>query len=253
MLFGSFMPTPPVWLGYGWLPAHYLAWLCKGVLLTAWLSLLVCAAATLLGLLLSLAEDSPWPPLCAVTRFFVALHRNTPLLVQILLWYFGVGGLLPETLMFWLNAPHRLAIGAGYALPWPSFEFLAALIALSLYSASFICEEIRAGLNTVGQGQRAAAVALGLSRWQTMRWIVLPQALLAARRPLVGQYTAVIKNTSLTMAIGVAELSYTSRQVESESLLAFQAFAVATVLYLLLVLGAQYSVREHKLAWRAPR
>ena len=253
MLFGSFMATPPTWLGYGWLPSHYLTWLFKGVLLTGWLSLLVCAAATLLGLVLSLAEDSSWPVLRGATRFFVALHRNTPLLVQILLWYFGVGGLLPEGLMFWLNAPHRLDLAGGLGVSWPSYEFLAAFVALTLYSASFISEEIRAGLNTVASGQRAAACALGLSGWQIMRWIVLPQALIAARRPLVGQYTAVIKNSSLTMAIGVAELSYTSRQVESESLLAFQAFAVATLLYLLLVLGAQYSVREQDMAWRAPR
>ena len=100
----------------------------------------------------------------------------------------------------------------------------------------------------------AGTVAMNTSlSAQTMRWIVLPQALAAARRPLVGQYTAVIKNTSLTMAIGVAELSYASRQVENQSLLAFQSFAVATLLYLALVVGAQYTAREQRLAWRAPR
>ena len=250
---GSFLATPPTWLGYGWLPPQYLVWLLKGALLTAWLSLLVCIAATLSGLALTLAEDSRWLPIKILGRAFVSLHRNTPLLVQVLLWYFAVGGLLPEVVMFWLNTPHALNLPGGVAVPWPSFEFLAAFIALTLYSASFISEEIRAGLNTVGQGQYAAGRALGLSSWQIMRWIVLPQALAAARRPLIGQYTAVIKNTSLTMAIGVAELSYTSRQVESQSLLAFQAFAVATVLYLLLVLGAQFSAREQTIAWRAPR
>jgi polar amino acid transport system permease protein len=61
-----------------------------------------------------------------------------------------------------------------------------------------------------------------MNEWQIFRFIVLPQALRVIRQPLLGQYTAVIKNTSLTMAIGVAELSYTSRQVESETLLAFR-------------------------------
>lgn len=93
------MATPPVWLGYGWLPPHYLVWLGKGVALTAWLSLLVCVSATLAGLVLSLAEECRWPALRSLTRVLIALHRNTPLLVQILLWYFGVGGLLPEALM----------------------------------------------------------------------------------------------------------------------------------------------------------
>ena len=159
--------------------------------------------------------------------------------------------------MLWLNAPHRLVIAetsvGSLALSWPSYEFIAALLALTLYSASYISEDLRAGLASVGQGQRDAARALGLSQGQSLRWIVLPQALLAARRQLIGQYTAVIKNTSLTMAIGVAELSYASRQVENESLLAFQSFAVATLLYLLLVLGAQFAARDGRYAWRAPR
>ena len=253
MIFGSFLATPPVWLGYGWLPPHYLLWLGKGALLTAWLSALVCIFATLVGLFLTLADDSRRRWISGGAKLFVSLHRNTPLLVQILLWYFGVGGVLPEAVRFWLNAPHQLTLPGGLALPWPSYEFLAAFMALTLYSASFISEEIRAGLNTVGRGQREAGRALGLRNWQIMRHVVLPQALAAARRPLIGQYTAVIKNTSLTMAIGVAELSYTSRQVETESLLAFQAFAIATLLYLVLVLGAQFSARENKLAWRAPR
>jgi polar amino acid transport system permease protein len=252
-MFGSFLATPPVWLGYGWLPPQYLGWLLKGVALTAWLSLLVCVGATVLGVVLALIADSRWAALRALARAFVAAHRNTPLLVQILLWYFGVGGLLPEAAMFWLNAPHRLEIAGGWGIAWPSYEFLAAFVALCLYSASFISEEVRAGMNTVGLGQREAARALGISSAKTMRWIVLPQALAAARRPLVGQYTAVIKNTSLTMAIGVAELSYASRQVENQSLLAFQSFAVATLLYLALVIGAQYTAREQRLAWRAPR
>ena len=253
MFFGSFLSTPPSWLGYGWLPPHYLGWMLKGAALTAWLALLVCAAATLLGFALTLMTDSRWRPLRIAARTFITLHRNTPLLVQILLWYFGVGGLLPENLMLWLNTPRQLGLPGGLALPWPSYEFLAAGVALSLYSASFISEEIRAGLNTVDHGQRDAGMALGLSPWQIMRWVVLPQAFAAARRPLIGQYTAVIKNTSLTMAIGVAELSYTSRQVETETLLAFQAFAVATLLYIVLVLGAQRAAREKTIAWRAPR
>ncbi|MFT3850173.1 MAG: amino acid ABC transporter permease [Propionivibrio sp.] len=252
-MFGSFLSTPPPWLGYGWLAPHYLGWLAKGALLTAWLSLLVCVFATLVGLLLTLADESKRRWVSSGTRLFVSLHRNTPLLVQILLWYFGVGGMLPEELRFWLNAPHRFALPGGLALSWPSYEFLSAFVALTLYSASFVSEEIRAGLNTVGRGQRDAGRALGLRTWQIMRHIVFPQALAAARRPLIGQYTAVIKNTSLTMAIGVAELSYSSRQVESESLLAFQAFAVATLLYLALVLGAQFTAREDNVAWRAPR
>lgn len=249
----SDISQPPVWLGHGWLAARHVLWLLRGALLTAWLSLLVCCTATAAGLFVSIVLDGAGRGMRRSVQALLALHRNTPLLVQLLLWYFGIGGLLPESLKLWLNATHRLELGGYTWLAWPSFEFLAAFVALSLYSTAFIVEELRAGLNTIGRGQREAALALGLDAWQVMRRVVLPQALIAARRPLIGQYTAVIKNTSLTMAIGVAELSYTSRQVESESLLAFQAFAVATLLYLLLVFGAQLAGREAQTSWRVPQ
>ncbi|WP_035055406.1 ABC transporter permease subunit [Andreprevotia chitinilytica] len=242
--------TPPAWLGQNWLAPHYLIWLLKGALLAAWLALLVCIAATLLGTLLTALQASHQRAIRIPTDTFLSLHRNTPLMVQLLLWYFGVSGLLPDDAKQWLNTPHVLALPAGLSLAWPSFEFLAAFTALTLYSASFIAGELRAGLRGVSDNQRAAAQALGLTPWQTFRWIVLPQALVIVRRPLVGQYTAVIKNTSLTMTIGVAELSYSSRQVETETLLAFQAFAVATVLYLALVLLLQISGRKPVPAWR---
>ncbi|WP_167522561.1 amino acid ABC transporter permease [Aquitalea denitrificans] len=237
--------TPPSWLGQGWLAPHYLGWLLHGAAMTAALALCVSLAATLLGILLCAAQDSRQRWLRWPARLFCSLHRNTPLLVQVLLWYFGAGGLLPDAAMQWLNTPHQWALPLGFSLGWPPFEWLAAWLALSLYSACFISAELAAGLNTVARGQRLAARALGMTEWQIFRYIVLPQALRVIRQPLLGQYTAVIKNTSLTMAIGVAELSYTSRQVESETLLAFQAFAVATALYLLLVIATQLAGSRH--------
>lgn len=244
--------TPPSWLGQGWLAPHYLGWLLKGAAMTATLALCICLSATVLGVLLTAAQDSKQRWLQWPARLFCSLHRNSPLLVQVLLWYFGVGGLLPDQAMQWLNSPHQLPLPLGLSLSWPSFEWLAAWIALSLYSACFISGELAAGLRTVGSGQRLAGRALGMSEWQIFRFVVLPQALHHIRQPLLGQYTAIIKNTSLTMAIGVAELSYTSRQVESETLLAFQAFAVATLLYLLLVVLTQVIGSQRRPGVKAP-
>lgn len=99
------------------------------------------------------------------------------------------------------------------------------MIGLILYSTPFIAEELRAGIYGVKQGQNFAALALGLSDWQAMRYVVLPQALKIAMPPLLGQYMNIVKNSSLTMAIGVAELSYVSRQIESQSLQTFTALA----------------------------
>lgn len=227
--------TPPTWLGHSWLTPAHLDALLQGLLLTAQLALLASLFATLLGILLTLATDSRKQPFALLAHGFIRLHRNTPLMVQILLWYFAVPGLLGENAMIWLNTPHTLAPG----LSWPSYECLAAFIAIGHYGACFIAGELTAGLRAVARGQYEAASALGLSAWQRYRFVILPQVMQHVRRPLIGQYTGIIKNTSLAMAVGVAELSGRSRQVESESLLTFQAFAVATALYLVLILACQ--------------
>lgn len=216
------------------LAAHYLLWLWQGFLLTLWLSLCTIVLSTLLGMALAAARDSQQPLLRLPVMAYNALFRNTPLLVQLFFWYFGAAQLLPPALLQWLNTPHDLML-AGITLSWPSFEFLAGLIGLTLYSSAFIAEEIRAGIGGVARGQKYASLALGLTNWQSMRYVVLPQALRIALPPLLGQYMNIIKNSSLTMAIGVAELSYASRQVETETLRTFQAFGVATLLYIAII------------------
>lgn len=208
----------------------YLGWLWQGFLLTLVLSACASIAATLLGFLIAGMRDSRVRALRIIATCYSSVFRNTPLLVQLFFWYFAAGQLLPGGLMQWLNMPHQ----AG-PFSWPSFEFLAGFIGLTCYSASFIAEEIRAGIRGVASGQKNAAWALGLTGWQSLRYIILPQALRIAFPPLLGQYMNVIKNSSLTMAIGVAELSYASRQVETETLRTFQAFGVATILYILTI------------------
>lgn len=147
--------------------------------------------------------------------------------MQLFFWYFGVPALLPEALVSWLNTPHETPL-----LDWPSFEFLAAAWGLTLYTSAFVAEEFRAGIASVRPEQRAAGLALGLTQRQVWRVVVLPQALRTALPPLLGQYMNALKNSSLAMAIGLAELSYASRQVETETFKTFQAFGIATLLYI---------------------
>ena len=212
------------------LAPRYLHWLLDGFVLTLFLSLVTCIAATGLGFLLCLARLSPsrlwsWP-----ARAYLAVFRNTPLLVQLFFWYFGVTAMLPEGLVIWLNQPRSLSLGL-FDIEWPSFEFLAGLWGLMLYTTAFISEEFRAGVHSVRPEQRAAGLAMGFTSAQVWRFIVFPQALRTALGPLLGQYMNALKNSSLTMAIGLAELSYASRQVETETFKTFQAFGFATLLY----------------------
>ncbi|MBN0252578.1 ABC transporter permease subunit, partial [Pseudomonas aeruginosa] len=109
--------------------------------------------------------------------------------------------LLPEALVSWLNTPHETPL-----LDWPSFEFLAGAWGLTLYTSAFVAEEFRAGIASVRPEQRAAGLALGLTQRQVWRVVVLPQALRTALPPLLGQYMNALKNSSLAIAIGLAEL-----------------------------------------------
>ncbi|SMC25737.1 polar amino acid transport system permease protein [Andreprevotia lacus DSM 23236] len=244
---------PPRWLGNGWLTLRHVEAMLDGLLYTSLLSLAVIATGTLLGCALGIARHQArarwlaWP--------LAALHngvRNVPLLVQVLFWYFGIGALLPESWMLWLNTPRVLLQLGDWALPWPSFELLAAWWALSLYATAFIAGDIRSGLNAVPPGQWEAARASGMRQWQVLRYVVLPQAWRTAWPPVLGSYLNTLKNTSLTMAIGVMELSYRARQIDAETLLTFQSFALASVLYVLLIVLVQRLLRpRQRAAWGA--
>ncbi|MDE9434092.1 amino acid ABC transporter permease [Xenorhabdus bovienii] len=229
------------------LAPEYLRWLWQGFLITLWLSACTIISSTLLGFMITAARDSQIKPLRWLVTAYTTVFRNTPLLVQLFFWYFASGQILPQAAMIWLNTSHEIPI-AGLTLAWPSFEFLAGFIGLTLYSAPFVAEELRAGIQGVGRGQKYAAHALGLTDWQAMRYVVLPQALKIAMPPLLGQYMNIVKNSSLTMAIGVAELSYASRQVETQSLQTFEAFGVATALYIAII-----AIMEGWGQWRQQR
>lgn len=218
-----------------WLLApRYLGWLLEGFGVTLALSAVTAVAALALGWLLCMARLAPARPVRWAVALWLSAFRNTPLLVQLFFWYFGASALLPDPWMAWLNQPAHLRLSV-LGVSWPPFEYVAGFVGLSLYSAAFMAEEFRAGVRGVPAGQVRAARALGLGPWSTWRHVVAPQAIRIAFSPLLGQGMNIVKNSSLTMAIGLAELSYAARQVETETFRAFQAFGVATVLYVLAI------------------
>ncbi|WP_205690401.1 amino acid ABC transporter permease [Comamonas serinivorans] len=219
------------------LAPRYLAWLWQGLLTTLWSALLVIVASTLLGLGLAGAREFGGPVWRTASRLYLSVFRNTPLLVQLFFWYFGLPALLPPGVLPWLNTPHELALGSVTLLRWPSFEMLAALVGLVAYSTAYVGEDIRSGLRGVPAGQRLAALALGFTPLQVLRQVVFPQALRLAATPLIGQFMNILKNTSLAMAIGLVELSYRTRQVEAETWKTFQVYGVSTLLYVAAIAG----------------
>jgi polar amino acid transport system permease protein len=149
---------------------------------------------------------------------YVSYHRNVPTLVQLMLWYFGISSLLPDALQLWLADRNG--------------EAIFAVIALGLCQAAYFSEDLRSGLRAVPKGQWEAARALGHSFTGAMSYILLPQAVRNAMPALVNHTVSLFKNSSLAMAIGVAELTHAVKEVESQSFRPFETYLIATVLYL---------------------
>ena len=216
------------------LEPRYLWWLWDGFLVTLAISFFTIIFSTILGFLLVIAQQSRIKLIKGIVLGYNAIFRYSPLLPQLFFWYFGIGNLLPTEFKIWLFDEPQIQLWF-FTLKMPSFEFIIGFIGLTCYSSAFIAEEFRAGIAGVSVGQQQASLALGLTWWQSMRFIILPQSISIAFAPLIGQYMNIVKNSSLTMAIGVLELSYVSRQVETESLKTFQDFAIATFLYILAI------------------
>lgn len=200
------------------LSGTYYDWLVSGVKVTIQLSVVSIALAFLLGLTIAVMRMSKLRPVRWFAHGYLEFFRNTPLLVQIFFWYFGSYKILPTAVNDWLVSTN--------------FEFASAVIALTIYTSAFIAEDIRSGVLSIPKEQMEAARSSGFSFLRSMRYIILPQAVRITIPPLINQFLNVVKNSSLAMTIGVAELTYQARQVESYTFKGFEAFTAATVVYL---------------------
>jgi polar amino acid transport system permease protein len=184
--------------------------------LSAWVLALACALGLVFGTLrwlgLRITEPICW--------LYVEFARNTPPVVQILFWYFSASYLLPGWLFMQLR-------DFGY-------EFGAAVVALAIYHGAFVAEVVRAGLNSVPKGQFDGARALGMGFVQSLRRIIMPQALRIALPPLVNEAVSIVKNTSLAMAIGVAEMTYQYKHIDIFDFRGVEALAAVTLIYMVL-------------------
>jgi len=235
------MTWHPDWAGV--LTGQPLQWIITGFLTTLYVSIIASLFATLLVVVLLALRLSPSRVGRDAVAVFVSIFRNTPLLVQLLFWYFAAYGALPQSWRFYIGDDHPWATLPGN-ISWLTPEFLCATWGLALFTAAFLVEEVQAGLNSVPKGQREAAIFQGFSRWTLLRSILLPQALTNAWQPITGQYLNLMKLSSLATGIGFSELTYQVSRIESYNAHAFEGFAVGTLLYLLLglILGGLMSL-----------
>ncbi|WMY97248.1 MAG: ABC transporter permease subunit [Arsenophonus sp.] len=214
---------------------QYLNSICYGLFVTILISLFTIFFSTILGLLFFILKEINFLFLKYFIKIYITLFKNTPLLMQLFFWYFAANSFLPTSLIKWLKTSHHINIINISLINLISFEFLIGLIGLTIYSIPFIVEELKSGMLSIKKNQKIEAMALGLSKITIWKYIFFPQILKNSYIPILGQYMNIIKNSSLTMAIGVTELSYISRQIESESFQTFTIFIITTILYILII------------------
>jgi len=199
------------------------AWLLQGILVTLQISVLGWLAAVALGIISGAFRTVPIAVLRWLAVCYVEFFRNVPLLVWMFFWYFGMPPLLPEAMREWL-----LDHGA---------EFWAAVCALGVYHGARFSEVIRAGILSIPKTQFEAAVSTGLTVLQAYRLIIVPIALRLIVPPATNETLNLLKNSSVALTIGVAELTFQTRQIETYTAKAFEALAAGTIIYLALCLA----------------
>lgn len=211
------------------LNAEFGAMLVHGLQMTLKIAVGSWLLAMVLALVLLTVRLAPSGAAQRLVAVYVSYHFNVPTLVQLMLWYFGIFSLLPDALQTWLSNNNA--------------ELLLSIVALGLCQAAYFCEDLRSGLRAIPSGQTEAVRALGHSYIGAMRYVILPQAVRNAMPALVNHSVSLFKNSSLAMAIGVAELTHAVKEVESQSFRTFEAYLIATLVYLavslvIMVVGA---------------
>ena len=200
----------------------YLHYLLVGLEWTLATALAAWVIALAIGAVVGTLRTTTMPWVVRLGDAYVEIFRNIPLIVQMFLWFFVVPELLPT----------RLG-DAIKQIPPPWGSYVPAVLCLGIFTSVRVAEQLRAGIQSLPRGQRMAGTAMGLTQYQTYRYVILPQAFRIILPPLTSEFMNIIKNSSVALTIGLLELTGRARAMQEFSFQVFEAFAAATVLYLL--------------------
>lgn len=190
----------------------YTPMFIDGTITTVSISFFALLFGVIIGLIICLAKISKNKVFNILASIYIEVIRGTPVMVQISIVYFG----LPQ-------------IGIDF----PS-EFVAAAFTLSINSGAYVAEILRSGIQSVDNGQMEASRSLGLNYWNTMRYIIVPQAIKNVLPALGNEFISLVKESSIISIIGVVELMFVAGQVRNTTYIALEPFIVAAAIYLVL-------------------
>lgn len=201
-----------------WIPTFI-----DGMIVTVVLSLMTVFLGSILGLVATFLQQSQKKSLKAVANIYTQVIRGTPLLVQLYIWLYG----LP---LIGISLPTLPFLGDVYG----SREFLTAVVALSINSGAYICELLRGGLESIDKGQMEAGRSLGLSRKETMKSVIIPQAIRVVLPGLGNEVIAMIKESSIVSVVGIFDVMYTSNIVKAATYSIFEPLIIVAIIYFFL-------------------
>ena len=223
--------------------------LMQGLFTTLRLSVWGTILATLLGTIVGFCRLSGGLFYRLIGRAYVELIRNMPPLVLIFIFYYFVSSQIMPLLAiddFIFRQPESVQRVCAILLAPPSFlsAFLSALFTLAVFEGAYIAEIIRAGIQSIDKGQWEASHALGLSKWQQMRYVILPQAVQRILPPLAGQFISLIKDSSIVSVISIQELTFQGMELMAATYLTFEIWITIAVLYLVMTLTCSLAVQR---------
>ena len=206
--------------------AFYWQWIAAGLVWTLAVSAIAWVIAMTVGALIGTIRTTDRPWMVRLGNAWVELFRNIPLLVQMFLWYFVIPEFIPPLKRWMIEAEPAHA------------QFLAAVLCLGLFTSARIAEQVRAGIQSLSRGQRNAGLAVGLTQVQVYRYVLLPMAFRIVIPPLTSETMNLIKNSSIALTIGLAELTFRSREMGEYTFNFFEAFTAATLIYITIAMTA---------------
>ena len=223
--------------------------LMEGFFTTIRLSVWTTFFATLIGIVMGMLRVSRSLFKRLVSGTYVELTRNLPPLVLIFIFYFFVSDqILPalgvEDFIRAADDKTQALMTFLFARPSLFTAFISALITLSIFEGAYITEIVRAGIQSIEKGQWEAADSLGLSKWQRMRLIILPQAIQRILPPLAGQFISTIKDSAIVSVISIQELTFQGMELMSTTYFTFEIWITITVMYLILTLTCSLGVAK---------
>jgi len=219
----------------------YLKYLVVGLGWTLATALAAWLIALAIGSLVGTLRTTPMPWVVRAGNAYVEFFRNVPLIVQMFLWFFVMPELLPKDLGDWIKQ-----------VPPPWGSYIPAVLCLGIYTSVRVAEQVKAGIQSLSRGQGMAGTALGLTLGQTYRFVLLPMAFRIMLPPLTSEFMNVIKNSSVALTIGLLELTGRARAMQEFSFRVFEAFAAATLIYLLTNLVVVLAMRALEKKVRVP-